>query len=178
MATLTLAQFHAPIALAARLAAPQCTDTHRPIQSPRRLPTLRSWLDGAWGMIFSHPQDCEHVGFERDRWLMVLSQEFRTAGVRPLACRRDGARTDVGWTSAVTGDAQAVALEGAVADLAARQLRADILAFDSRFVLVVDGGLRRRAALAYRRPPRQLSPLELLASTLAVRGRGHERQAA
>lgn len=180
MATLSLAPFPGLAARGAHGAAAEPTSAAavRRLDGARGLPALRAWLDGAWGMIFSHPQDFEQPGFERDRWLVVLSQEFRTAGVRPLACPRDGARADAGWISAVTGEVPEVALEGAVADLAARQLRAEILGLGTRFVLAVDGQLRRRATLTYRHAPLQLSPIDLLASTIAVRERAAERRAA
>ena len=47
---------------------------------------MRDWLDGDWCMLFSHPADFEDQGFERDRWLDILRQEFQAEGVRALAC--------------------------------------------------------------------------------------------
>jgi alkyl hydroperoxide reductase subunit AhpC len=148
------------------------------IDSVRPVPALRDWLQGQWGMIFSHPEDFQEAGLEQDRWLVVLSQEFRAAGVRPLACQPSTGRTDASWVSALTGDPWYVQLEGDVADLAARQLRSELDGLGSRFVLVVDENLRRRGLLPYRRGAGRLSPLDLAASVRALRQRCTERRAA
>jgi alkyl hydroperoxide reductase subunit AhpC len=148
--------------------------------SVRPVPTLRDWLAGQWGLIFSHPEDFQESGLEleQDRWLVVLAHEFRAAGVRPLSCQPRSGRADASWVSKLTGDQWFVQLEDAVADLAARQLRAEIRAIDSRFVLVIDDRLRRRGLLPYRPGGRRLSPLDLVASVLAMRQRTTERCAA
>jgi hypothetical protein len=58
------------------------------LDSVRPVPPLRDWLAGQWGLIFSHPEDFQESGLEleQDRWLVVLAQEFRAAGLRPLSC--------------------------------------------------------------------------------------------
>lgn len=146
--------------------------------SVRPVPTLRDWLDGHWGLIFSHPEDFQETGLEQERWLVVLAQEFRAAGLRPLSCQPRSGRADASWVSKLTGDQWFVQLEDAVADLAARQLRAEINSIDSRFVLVIDERLRRRGLLPYRPGTRRLSPLDLVASVIALRQRTTERCAA
>jgi hypothetical protein len=148
--------------------------------SVRPVPTLRDWLAGQWGLIFSHPEDFQETGLalEQDRWLVVLAQEFRAAGVRPLTCQPRSGRADASWVSKLTDDQWFVQLEGEVADLAARQLRSEISAIDSRFVLVIDERLRRRGLLPYRPGSRRLSPLDLIASVAALRQRSTERCAA
>ncbi|HTT04255.1 MAG TPA: hypothetical protein VMF64_03130 [Steroidobacteraceae bacterium] len=148
--------------------------------SVRPVPTLRDWLGGQWGLIFSHPEDFQESGLEleQDRWLVVLAQEFRAAGVRPLSCQPRSGRPDASWVSMLTGDQWFVQLEGAVADLAARQLRAELSSMDSRFVLIIDDRLRRRGQLPYRPGGRRLSPLDLVASVSAMRQRDNERCAA
>jgi hypothetical protein len=148
------------------------------IDSVRPVPALRDWLAGQWGLIFSHPEDFQEAGLEQDRWLVVLTQEFRAAGVRPVACQGGAARADASWVSELTGDYWFVQLEGSVADLAARQLRSEIGAQHSRFVLVVDEHLRRRGLLPYRPGRSHLSPLDLAASVAALRQRCSERRAA
>lgn len=148
--------------------------------SLRLVPTLRDWLAGQWGLIFSHPEDFQETGLEleQDRWLVVLAHEFRAAGVRPLSCQPRSGRADASWVSKLTGDQWFVQLEDEVADLAARQLRAEIRAIDSRFVLVIDEQLRRRGLLPYRPGGRRLSPLDLVASVSALRQRTAGRCAA
>jgi hypothetical protein len=144
------------------------------------VPTLREWLAGQWGLIFSHPEDFQEPGLalEQDRWLVVLAQQFRAAGLRPLIWQPHAGRADASWVSKLTGDQCFVQLEGTVADLAARQLRAEMSSIDSRFVLVIDDRLRRQGLLPYRPGGRRLSPLDLVASVLALRQRTAERCAA
>jgi hypothetical protein len=148
--------------------------------SVRPVPTLRDWLAGEWGLIFSHPEDFQESGLEleQDRWLVVLAHEFRAAGVRPLSCQPRSGRADASWVSKLTGDQWFVQLEDEVADLAARQLRAEMRAINSRFVLVIDERLRRQGLLPYRPGGRRLSPLDLVASVAAMRQRSIERCAA
>jgi hypothetical protein len=144
-------------------------------------PALRAWLDGNWGLLFSHPQDFQERGFESDRWLAVMREEFEGCGVRPLALTgRAGecARRDLSWVSAMTGDWRVINLQPAipaqasadeVVDLNARLLQADITQLTARFVLIVDAGLRRRGLLRYDAGGTGVSPLDLLASIHAMR---------
>jgi len=149
-------------------------------QSVRPTPTLREWLAGQWGVIFSHPEDFLQAGLEleQDRWLVIVTEAFHATGLRPLACQARSGRPDASWVNQVTGEHGFVELEGSVADLAARQLRAEIRALHTRFVLVIDGQLRRRGLLPYRPGNRRLSPLDLTASVAAMRQRTTERCAA
>ncbi len=148
------------------------------LHSARPSPALRDWLGGQWGLIFSHPEDFQESGLEQDRWLIVLSQEFIAAGARPLACPDKAGRADASWVSELTGDHRVVELEGSIADLAARQLRAEMGTLESRFVLVVDENLRRRGLLPYQPGRGRLSPLDLIVSVSAMRRRPIERCAA
>jgi hypothetical protein len=154
--------------------AVRCIDSARPV------PVLRDWLAGDWGLIFSHPGDFQEAGLEQDRWLVVLTQEFRAARVRPLACQGAAlaGRADASWVSELTGDHWFVQIEGRIGDLAARQLRAELSALQSRFVMVVDEHLRRRGLLTYRPGCSRLSPLDLAASVSALRQRSGDRCAA
>lgn len=132
---------------------------------------LREWLAGDWGMVFSHPEDFQDGGLEQDRWLTIVGEEFHASAVRPLACSVGTIRLDGSWVSHLTADWRMIKLEGAVADLTARLLRADLSALQSRFVLIVDEHLRRRGLLRYEPERMRLSPLDLLASVSALRRR-------
>ncbi len=182
MATLCIAESRATsIGAAVPAGEPLETLGRRPlsrIAPVRPSAGLRDWLDGQWGLIFSHPEDFQESGLEQDRWLTVLAQEFYVAEIKPLACMPSSGRADASWVSLVTGDASLVPLEGAVADLAARQLRSELASQDCRFVLVVDETLRRRGLLPYKSGRGRLSPLDLVASVTALRRRGCERRAA
>jgi len=182
MATLCIAESRAtnlPVAIGAgELLGNASQRAVRSIAPARATAGLREWLGGQWGLIFSHPEDFQESGLEQDRWLTVLAQEFRAADLKPLACLPSTGRPDAGWVSLITGDPSLVPLEGAVADLAARQLRSEIASQDARFVLVVDETLRRRGLLPYRSGHGRLSPLDLIASVTALRRRSVERCAA
>ena len=146
-------------------------------------PALRAWLAGNWGLLFSHPEDFQYRGFESDRWLAVMHEEFEGCGVRPLAlalaCRAGRRIRDGSWVSAMTGDWRVINLHAAmparatsaeeIVDLNARLIQADIAQLQTRFVLIVDAGLRRRGLLRYSAGGTGVSPLDLLASIQAMR---------
>jgi alkyl hydroperoxide reductase subunit AhpC len=140
-------------------------------------PLLRDWLAGDWALLFSHPADFEDQGLERDRWLEILRDEFRVRGVRPVACGQSadaGAAADDSWAGELIYDHRLLRLPSdaagdSVIDLAARNLRADILGLPPRFVLIVDESLTRRGVLKYSAGRSSVSPLDLLASIDAFR---------
>jgi hypothetical protein len=153
------------------LAGPSDTPVTAEIDSPWQSPALREWLAGDWGLLFSHPEDFQDCSLEQDRWLTIVGEQLRASGAKPLACAAQPRRRDTSWVGSVTGDWRTVRLDGAVADLPARQLRAEIAALPPRFVLLVDAGLRRRGALPYQPGRMMLSPLDLAASVSALRRR-------
>jgi len=138
-------------------------------------PCLREWLCGDWGLLFSHPKDFEDDSLERDRWLEILQDDFRTQGVRPIACRRSAGDLDRSWVGELIDDHRLVRLTGvdpvldAAIELPPRRLRDDILSLPKRFVLIVDESLRRRGVLKYSPGRSNVSPLDLLASVNAMR---------
>lgn len=134
-------------------------------------PLLRDWLDGSWGLLFSHPIDFEDCSFERDRWLEVLRADFKACGVRPIAYRQQASEHDRSWVSELLEDTRSVYLTGdSVIDLAARQLRDKVANIHgTHFVLVVDDLLSPRALLRYGAAHAVISPLDLLATIRAIR---------
>lgn len=147
-------------------------------------PELRDWLDGNWGMLFSHPQDFQYQGLEPDRRLDILRGEFRDCGVRPIAVRRDGGMRDMSWVGELQSDWDLIRVrEPAFTDadavsFHARALREELLTLQPRFVVIVDGSLKHRGALTYSVGRCNASLHDLLASIDAMRRFGRTRNAA
>jgi hypothetical protein len=139
-------------------------------------PLLRDWLGGDWALLFSHPADFQDQGLERDRWLDILRDEFRALRVSPLACRRAAGVPDGSWVGELIRDYRLLRLQAAgehdgVIDMAARNLRDEILNLPPRFVLIIDESLNGRGVLKYSAGRSTVSPLDLLASIDAFRRR-------
>jgi alkyl hydroperoxide reductase subunit AhpC len=147
-------------------------------------PLLREWLGGDWALLFSHPEDFQDQGLERDRWLEILRDEFRARGVRPVACRRASGDADGSWVGELICDHRLLRLGAAAAasgepiDMSARSLRDKILSLAPRFVLIIDESLQRRGVLKYSAGRTTVSPLDLLASIDAFRHRSPPRAVA
>lgn len=156
----------------------------RPNASVGPSPTvaLREWLAGRWAILFSHPGDFDHEQLERDRWLNILSRSFSLHGVRPLALALhgyDARETSLGWLAEL-GNGRAAVLsiaapaQGALFDLSASALRAEIARSGPRFAMIIDPALRCRRTIHYRAATDLPSPIELLGWAVALRERGRE----
>jgi alkyl hydroperoxide reductase subunit AhpC len=138
---------------------------------------LHEWLGGAWALLFSNPEDFEPRGREKERWLVSLRDEFEMRGVRGLAAKRDRGPMHSSWSGKSSFDPRPVQLREpsfAAADpvsFAARALRGELLTLQSRFVLLIDGSLKRRAVLKYSAGHCAASVLDLMAAVDALRVR-------
>jgi alkyl hydroperoxide reductase subunit AhpC len=147
-------------------------DTSDTFQHALSSPSLRTWLDGDWAILFSHPNDFVSYDLEMDRWVVITRRAFADRQVRPIALGQDH-----GWVSEVSGEAGAVLLEdpkrehfGPV-DLQAPLLREEIERAGRRFVMIIDNSLRVQKKLAYESLAGLPSPLELLGWADALRAK-------
>jgi hypothetical protein len=142
---------------------------------------LHQWLGGDWALLFSNPQDFEIQGGRHG--LEALRQEFGIRGVRGLAVKRDGP-PESNWVDELHGSWQPVRLREppfVAADevsFATRALRGELLTLQCRFVLFIDGALKRRGVFKYSAGRHTGSPLELLACLDTLRLQPPIRRAA
>jgi alkyl hydroperoxide reductase subunit AhpC len=117
---------------------------------------LHEWLDGAWAVLFSNPEDFR---------LARLRQKFDPRAVRALAVKRDGAP---GLESKFVTLAEPSFAASDAVSFAARALRGELLTLQFRFVLLIDGCLRHREVLKYsvghsaQTAPRMLAAVDAL----------------
>jgi alkyl hydroperoxide reductase subunit AhpC len=141
--------------------------------------SLRSWLGGRWGMLFSHPDDFVNCDFELDRWISLARRTFDLNGVWPVALAIGGQRLDAGWVSQLTGDTDPIVLAMPNApdyeQLHGYRLKADILqaclhSTKRRLVAIVDANMKKRWIYTYDAPSSLPSPLELAHRAGVLRG--------
>jgi alkyl hydroperoxide reductase subunit AhpC len=116
--------------------------------------SLRAWLAGDWGLLFSHPDDFAYYDIEADRWLSLLQEAFTAASLRPLGLARHPDATLHGWIAEVNGGARSVALTDRgywphIADFRTHALRESVHRSRSRFVMILDADLRLRRTMFY-----------------------------
>lgn len=141
--------------------------------------SLRAWLAGRWAILFSHPDDFAQEQLEMDRWLSIVSRSFAERDVAAVTLARPGHEPEQGWLGrlAELGHEPAAALTldtlqpGALADLGAGALRAQVTRHGPRCALIVDSHLRCRRALGYRLVDQLPSPLELIGWAVTLRKR-------
>jgi hypothetical protein len=130
--------------------------------------SLRTWLEGSWALLFSHPDDFGCYDFESDRWLVVLSQALAAARIRPLALASRHAHRYAGWVTEVGGavvvsEAEPPRSPRQVLDFdpSVRELRTAIAQTSTRFAMIIDDSLRLRRTFSYTSHHRVPSPLDL-----------------
>jgi hypothetical protein len=137
---------------------------------------LHEWLCGDWALLFSNPEDFQPNACEKNRWLDGLRQEVDARALRALAVKRDGP-PEGSWIDELHFDPQPVRLRepafvaGDALSFAARALRGELLTLQTRFVVFIDGALKRRGLLKYSAGRHSVSALDLLVSVDALRSR-------
>jgi hypothetical protein len=144
--------------------------------------SLRGWLHGSWGLLFSHADDFASYGFEADRWLVHVQDAFESTAVRPIAlmsCAEDESDEELPrtWIGEMEGGALAVRRSDARRlsvrlQKRERTLFTAIVSATTRFVMIVDEALHLRRTFAYSPGDQLPSPIEL--ATMAARLRTAE----
>jgi alkyl hydroperoxide reductase subunit AhpC len=133
---------------------------------------LPEWLGDDWALLFSHPGDFSSDGFECDRWLSILHDEFQHRGVRPVALGRSASQRDRSWVSEVIADDALLTLESPAQHAAADSLRQLLENIDGHYVFIIDSDLECQGIQKYRRSSAErLSPLDLLGTVDTIRHR-------
>jgi hypothetical protein len=143
------------------------------------LPVLRTWLEGDWALLFSHPGDFVRCELEIDRWLSVMQRTFASARIRPLELSAPAeAALGRSWIRELSGDAGTISLFDTgepysnARDLQAYALREEISALGRRrFVMIIDDTLRNRRTFAYSALAEVPSPLEFVGWAAAARAK-------
>ncbi len=140
--------------------------------------SLRAWLKGAWGLLFSHPDDFAQYDIEADRWLVLLHDAFAEAHVRPIAVGSAASSAGAsGWlahVSAALADPHPLLQ---IADFQPHALRDAIERGSPRFVMTIDEGVRLRRTFEYSAHDRRPSLFDLIATAAKVRSGPAERPA-
>lgn len=136
---------------------------------------LHEWLNGDWALLFSHPGDFDRPAAGRGRWLQDMRYEFNARRAQAIAVKRDGGECATSWIDELQIDREILRLREppfTAADrisFAARVLRGELLALQSRYVVIVDGALKHRGMLRYSPGRGGVSVFDLLASIDALR---------
>jgi hypothetical protein len=137
--------------------------------------SLRSWLAGDWGLLFSHPDDFAQYDIEADRWLVLIQEAFATARLRPFGLARHPDATLHGWIAEVNGGARSVTLTERrywphIADFRTHALRDSVQRSRSRFVMILDAELQLRRTVFYSPSRRLPSVFDLISMAEKARG--------
>lgn len=131
--------------------------------------SLSDWLDGRWGLVFSHPEDFAVLDLEADRWLTVIKDAFSAANVRALRVTTTHSRF-ASWIEQMNGVDPLLVLEPARSVNSApsagqvSKLRSAIARATSRFVMIVDESLNLRRTILYTLADARPSLLDFAAS--------------
>jgi alkyl hydroperoxide reductase subunit AhpC len=133
---------------------------------------LHEILRGKWALLFSHPEDFEipDASAKRDRQC-----ELAAEGVQAIAVKREAGPTAATWIDDICPEGTLVRLPeppftaSDPISFAARWLRGELLTLPSRFVLIIDGALKRRGVVRYSANGAEVTIPDLLARIAGLR---------
>jgi alkyl hydroperoxide reductase subunit AhpC len=131
---------------------------------------LKDWLQGDWGLLFSHPADFAHTDLEADRWLAVVQDALAQAHIRPFAAESDQPRYGTNWIEEINGRDTAVFLDDELPSYSDEMefnsivLASAISRAPARFVMILDHQLRLRRTFTYSKGNQLPSVLDFIAT--------------
>lgn len=138
---------------------------------PHRVKRLREWLDGRWGILYSHPEDfAPHPSTPRG-FIARLAGEFDHCNAKPIALGKDVGAAPESWLNIASDDDSLVIIDmdgvdAPVIDLAERALALQLAEREGRFVMVLDPNGRCRSTINYQ--PRRIDRPRTLSDILSV----------
>jgi alkyl hydroperoxide reductase subunit AhpC len=147
---------------------------------------LHEVLRGKWALLFSNPEDFETP----DASAMQHRQcELAAEGVQAIAVKRESGPTASSWIDDISPQISnqisnqiSKQAQGSLVRLpeppftasdpisfAARWLRGELLTLPSRFVMIIDGALKRRGVVRYSAPDTAVTMADLLARIAGLR---------
>ena len=137
-----------------------------------RVMTLRDWLQGQWGLVFSHPADFAPHSSTPPGFTTCIADDLLAAGIKPLVFSTSLEQLPESWFDHALNDDSVVLLanhDARVLDLAECALASQLAALNRPFVLILDDRGRCRTTLTYapnaqHRPRTMLDIIEIVAT--------------
>jgi hypothetical protein len=125
-------------------------------QQARRSTSLREWLAGSWGVLFSNPEHFAPHPTTPAGFITLLADDFVVCGAKPIrvAGRRDEP-CGSSWLDYAGADCADVVIDttahdSTVVDLCERSLALTLARMESPYVIVIDQLGRCRSTMTYR----------------------------
>jgi alkyl hydroperoxide reductase subunit AhpC len=124
-------------------------------QQACRSTTLREWLAGSWGVLFSNPEHFAPHPTTPAGFITLLADDFVVCGAKPIKVAGRSDETRSCWLDYAGADCADVVIDTAardstVVDLCERSLASMLTRMESPYVVVVDPLGRCRSTMTYR----------------------------
>ena len=144
-----------------------------------RVLSLRDWLGGDWGAVFSNPNDFAPTPTTPAGFITCLAQAMTDAGIKPIAFNRSAEPSaQHGWLDHAINDDAWVVLNNDgedVIDLAEFALASHLDALHRPFVTIIDARGRVRITVTYQPSAGTRSILDVVDLVEALRSGSHEQ---